>query len=69
MRKRMITALVAGVATFAVAGAAYAAVTVSFSATFSPSKAKKPTGLNVDVKSTDPAAEQPPIMNRIVIKL
>jgi hypothetical protein len=69
MRKKMITALVAGAATFAVAGVAYGAVTVSFSATFSPAKAKKPTALKVDVKSTDPAAEQPPIMNRIVIKL
>jgi len=69
LRKKMITALVAGAATFAVAGVAYAAVTVSFSATFSPAKAKKPAALNVDVKSTDPAAEQPPIMNRIVIKL
>ena len=69
MRKKMITALAAGAATFAVAGVAYAAVTVSFSATLSPAKAKKPTALNVDVKSSDPAAEQPPIMNRIVMKL
>ena len=34
----------------------------------SPNKANKPAALSVDIKSTDPAAEQPPIMNRIVIK-
>jgi hypothetical protein len=44
-------------------------VTVVFSATVSPNKANKPTGLFVNVKSQDPAAEQPPIMSRIVIKL
>src|SRR5215212_3547773 len=68
MRKRLITALVATAGVLALAGAAYAAVTVSFSATMKPSKANKPAGLFVDIKSTDPAAEQPPIMNRIVIK-
>jgi hypothetical protein len=56
------------VGVLALAGAAYAAVTVSFSATMKPNKANKPAGLYVDIKSTDPAAEQPPIMNRIVIK-
>ena len=68
MRKRLITALVATAGVLALAGAAYAAVTVTFSATMKPSKANKPTGLFVDIKSSDPAAEQPPIMNRIVIK-
>ena len=68
MRKRLITALVAGAGVLVLASAAYAAVTVSFSATMSPNKANKPAGLNVDIKSSDPAAEQPPIMNRIVIK-
>jgi hypothetical protein len=68
MRKRLITALVAGAGVLALTGAAYAAVTVSFSATMKPSKANKPAGLYVDIKSSDPAAEQPPIMNRIVIK-
>ena len=68
MRRRLITALVAGAGVMVLASAAYAAVTVSFSATMKPSKANKPTGLYTDIKSSDPAAEQPPIMNRIVIK-
>jgi hypothetical protein len=68
MRRRLITALAAGIGVLALAGAAYAAVQVTISATMSPNKANKPTGLFVDIKSTDPAAEQPPIMNRIVIK-
>jgi hypothetical protein len=55
----------------AVAGVAYAAVNVTFSASASPNKANKPTGLKVDIGSTDdtPGALQPPIMTRIVIKL
>jgi hypothetical protein len=60
-------AMFAGV--LAAASLAYAAVTVSFSAKASPSRAGKPTGLYVNVKSTDPAAAQPPIMTRLVIKL
>ena len=68
-RKKLTTALTVGVGALAVVGVAYAAVTVSFSATVSPNKANKPTGLFVSIKSTDPAADQPPIMNRIVIKL
>ena len=68
VKRKLITTLVAGAGVLALAGAAYAAVTVSFSATMSPNKAKKPARLAVDIKSTDPAAEQPPIMNRIVIK-
>jgi hypothetical protein len=68
MRRKLIGALLATVGVLALAGAAYAAVTVSFSATMKPNKANKPAGLYVDIKSTDPAAEQPPIMNRIVIK-
>jgi hypothetical protein len=42
---------------------------VTFKATVSPNKAKSSAGLKVNIESTDPAAEQPPIMNRIVIKL
>jgi hypothetical protein len=68
MRRKLIGALLATVGVLALAGAAYAAVTVTFSATMKPNKANKPAGLYVDIKSTDPAAEQPPIMNRIVIK-
>jgi hypothetical protein len=69
LHRRLIPVLTVGVGVLAVAGAAYAAVTVSFSAMLKPAKANKPAGLNVDIRSTDPAAEQPPIMNRIVIKL
>lgn len=58
-------------AALAVTGIAYAAVNVTFSAKASPAKANKPTGLKVNIASTDdtPGALQPPIMNRIVIKL
>ena len=69
MRKKLLVGGAAGVAALIVAGAAYAAVTVSFSASVSPARAGKPTALKVSILSTDPAAEQPPIMNRIVIKL
>jgi hypothetical protein len=69
LRKKLLVAASVAGAAFAVAGAAYAAVTVSFSASVKPSKAGKPTALNVSILSSDPAAPQPPIMNRIVIKL
>jgi hypothetical protein len=61
----------AAVATLALAGVALAAVKVTFSATATTNKANKPTGLNVNIASSDdtPGALQPPIMNRIVIKL
>jgi hypothetical protein len=65
----MITLLLVTVGLLAAAGAAYAAVTVSFSAKAKPNRAGKPTGLYVDIKSSDPAAAQPPIMTRIVMKL
>jgi hypothetical protein len=67
--KKLLTGIaVAAAAALATAGA-YAAVTVSFNASVSPAKAGKPTALKVKILSNDPAAEQPPIMNRIVIKL
>jgi len=50
-------------------GVAYAAVTVSFSATMAPKKAGKPTGLFVKVLSASPGELQPPVMERLVIKL
>jgi hypothetical protein len=68
MRKRLITALVATAGVLALTGAAYAAVQVTVSATMKPNKANKPAALSVGIQSSDPAAEQPPIMNRIVIK-
>jgi hypothetical protein len=71
LRRNMIVGLGTAVTALAVAGIAYAAVNVTFSATLSPNKANKPTALNVNVGSTDttPGALQPPIMNRIVMKL
>jgi len=71
LRRKMIVGLGTAVTALAVAGIAYAAVNVTFSATLSPNKANKPTALNVNVGSTDttPGALQPPIMNRIVMKL
>lgn len=69
MRRRGITLLLVAIGLVAAAGAAYAAVTVSFSAKAKPNRANKPAALTVDIKSTDPAAPQPPIMNRIVLKL
>ena len=67
MRRSLLVAVVAGA--LAVAGIAYAAVTVSFNATASPNRAGKPTGLFINIQSSDPAAPQPPIMTRILIKL
>ena len=71
MRSKLIVGLGTSLATLAVAGIAYAAVNVTFSATLSPSKANKPTGLNVNIASAEdtPGALQPPIMTRIVMKL
>jgi hypothetical protein len=70
MHKRLIFISVGAIAgVLIVASLAYAAVTVSFSAKASPNRAGKPTGLYVNVKSSDPAAAQPPIMTRLVIKL
>jgi len=62
-------ASIVGVVCLAMAGLAYGAVQVAFKATVSPSKANKPAGLKTHIAATDPAAQQPPIMNRIVIKL
>jgi hypothetical protein len=69
LRKKLLVGGLTGAVLMLVAGAAYAAVTVSFSASVSPAKAGKPTALKVKILSNDPAAPQPPIMERIVIKL
>jgi hypothetical protein len=71
LHRKLIVGLGTAMAALAVAGIAYAAVNVTFNATVSPNKANKPAGLNVNIASTDdtPGALQPPIMNRIVIKL
>jgi hypothetical protein len=69
LRRTLLVGSAAAALALLVAGAAYAAVTVKFSASVKPAKAGKPTALKVNILSSDPAAEQPPIMNRIVIKL
>jgi hypothetical protein len=71
LQRKLILGLGTVAAALALAGVAYAAVNVTFSATVSPNKANKPAGLNVNIGSTDdtPGALQPPIMNRIVIRL
>jgi len=62
-------ASIAGVACLALASLAYGAVQVAFNASVSPNKANKPAGLKIKLVSSDSAAEQPPIMDRIQIKL
>jgi hypothetical protein len=69
LRKKLIAVLGVGAIVAVLASAAFAAVTVTFKAEVKPAKANKPTGLNVRFESKDPAAEQPPIMNRVLIKL
>jgi hypothetical protein len=69
LRKKLVVGIAVGTAATLLAAGAYAGVTVSFSASVSPAKAGKPTALKVSILSNDPAAAQPPIMNRIVIKL
>jgi hypothetical protein len=68
LRRKLI--LVVGVATalLVLVTAAYAAVGVKFDYKFSSNKANKSTGVAVNFTSSDPAAEQPPIMNRIQIR-
>jgi hypothetical protein len=69
--RKLTVGLCTALTALAVAGIAYAAVNVTFSAKVSPNKANKPVALSVNIASTDdtPGALQPPIMNRIVIKL
>jgi hypothetical protein len=60
---------IVGVACLAFAGLAYGAVQVAFKATVSPNKVNSSAGLKTQIAASDPAAPQPPIMNRILIKL
>jgi hypothetical protein len=62
-------ASIVGVACLALAGLAYGAAQVAFKVSVSPNKANKPAGLKTQITASDPSAEQPPIMKRIVIKL
>ena len=58
-----------GAALALVATTAYGAVTIVFTANASPAKAGKPTGLKVNFTVSEPGQPQPPILNRVVIKL
>src|SRR3954451_2985258 len=69
LRKKLIAVLGVGAVCALLASMAFAAVQVAFKAEVKSNKAGKPTGLNVRLESSDPAADQPPIMNRILIKL
>jgi len=62
-------ASIVGFACLALASLAYGAVQVAFNASVSPNKANSPAGLKTKIASSDPAADQPPIMDRILIKL
>jgi len=62
-------ASIVGVACLALASLAYGAVQVAFTASVNPNKANKPAGLKIKLVSSDPAAPQPPVMDRITIKL
>ena len=67
MRKKLM--LVAGViaAVGLLATVAFAAVGVKFTSTLKPNKAGKSAGVSVNFESSDPAAPQPPIMNKVQI--
>jgi hypothetical protein len=70
LRKTLMGAtIMVAAACLALAGIAYGAVQVAFNASVSPNKANKPAGLRIKITSSDPAAPQPPIMDRITIKL
>ena len=58
-----------GAALALLATTAYGAVSIVFKAQATPAKAGKSTGLKVDFTVTEPGQPQPPILNRIVIKL
>lgn len=62
-------ASIVGAACLVLASVAYGAVQVAFTASVSPNKANKPAGLKIKLVASDPAAPQPPIMDRITIKL
>ena len=65
--KKLIIGLAAVAALALATTTALAAVGVKADYSFSPNKAKKSAGVSVNIVSSDPAAEQPPIMNRIQI--
>jgi hypothetical protein len=70
-RSKLLKKLIIGLAALAVlvfaTTTALAAVGVKANYSFSPNKANKSAGVTVNLESSDPAAPQPPIMNRIQI--
>jgi hypothetical protein len=58
-----------GAALALLATTAYGAVSIVFTANASPAKAGKSTGLKVNFTVSEPGQPQPPILNRVVIKL
>jgi len=69
LRKKLIAVLGAGAILAVLASVAYGAVSIVFTANATPAKAGKPTGLKVNFTVTEPGQPQPPILNRVVIKL
>jgi len=69
LRKKLIAAFGVVAVFAALATAAYGAVSIVFKAEASPAKAGKSTGLKVDFTVSEPGQPQPPILNRVVIKL
>jgi len=67
LRKKLIAVAGASAILALFATAAYAAVSVKFDDSFSPNKANTSAGVSVNIESADPAAAQPPIMDRIQI--
>jgi hypothetical protein len=67
MQKKLIVGVGVIAAIALLATAAFAAVGVKFTSTFSPAKANKSAGVGVNFEASDPAAAQPPIMNKIQI--
>jgi hypothetical protein len=65
--KKLIIGLAALAALAVATTTALAAVGVKANYSFSPNKANKSAGVTVNIASSDPAADQPPIMNRIQI--
>jgi hypothetical protein len=69
LRKKLIAALGVGAILAVLASTAYGAVSIVFKADAKPAKAGKSVGLKVDFTVTEPGQPQPPILNRVVIKL
>jgi len=65
--KKLILGLAALAALALATTTALAAVGVKANYSFSPNKANKSAGVTVNIEASDPAAAQPPIMNRIQI--